>query len=208
MRTPTVLLAAVFLCGCPSISLLGSARTLDKGKTQFAAGLSSSGSVFTRTPMNGQPFNIAPQPELAVRHGVSDRVELGGRLWGTGLQADAKVALLRGPGDVGFDVSVAPSLGVIWAPGENVVPSIPVQAAVLGGYRFGAGEVTLGLRLFDQIVFYEGAVNQFWGGANLGVALKLTDTVRLMPEVAVLVPFRTVVNEVAFQGGLGVLFGG
>ena len=207
MRTPVLLLAASLLCGCPSVSMLGTARTVDKGKTQWALGLATTGTVFTRTPMSGQPFNIGPTVELAARHGLTDRVELGGRLWGSGVQVDGKFALLRAEKERGLDLSLAPSAGVVVSPLGNQVPNIPLQLAVLGGWGFDVVHVTVGMRLMDQIVFYQGPINTFWGGFNLGVALKLSDRIRLVPEIALLVPFRSTVNEVYFQSGLGVLFG-
>ena len=207
MRRPLLLLVASLLCGCPSASLLGTARTMDKGKTQWALELATTGTVFTRTPTSGQPFNIGPTAELGTRHGLTDRVELGGRLWGSGVQVDGKFALLRTPDERGLDLSLAPSAGVVVSPLGNQVPNIPLQLAVLGGWGFDVVYVTVGARLMDQIVFYQGPINTFWGGFNLGVALKLSDRIRLMPEVALMVPFRSNVNEVYFQSGLGVLFG-
>lgn len=202
--------AVLLLTGCPSISLLGHARTLDKGKTRFALGLSGVSDVVTRVTPNTQRglIPVAPQPELALAHGVHDRVELGGRLWTSGLQFDSKFSVLRSAPDRGFDLAIAPSVGVVYVPMQGYVPSIPVQVAVLGGYHAQGTHLVVGPRLLDRIVFYQGAINTFWLGGSVGVSLAVTPFIRLMPELSVLAPVGSTASELLIQGGLGMLLGG
>lgn len=202
--------AVLLLTGCPSISMLGHARTLDQGRTRFALGLSGVSDVVTRVTPNttAGPIPVAPQPELAIAHGVHDRVELGGRLWTSGLQFDAKFSLIRSGPSGGLDLAVAPSVGLVYVPTTGYVPSIPLQVAVLASYSAQGTHFIIGPRLMDRIVFYQGAINTFWLGGSVGVSLKVTPTIRLMPECSVLAPVGSTASELLIQGGLGMLLGG
>jgi hypothetical protein len=199
------------MTGCPSVAVLGSARTLDRGRTQAAVALGVAGGVVTRRPYNdtssSSAATVGPQTTVLVRHGVTDRVELGARLWTSGLQLDGKFAVIRSEAP-GFDLSIAPSLGVIYVPTTGYVPSIPIQLAVLGGFDLGWARPFAGPRVMDRIVFYQGPINTWSLGGSLGISIALGHQLRLVPEVSVLVPLGSTVTEVFLEAGLGMTFGG
>lgn len=211
MRRSLWLPLLLSITGCPSVAVLGSARTLDRGRTQAAVALGAAGGVVTRRPYNDTGNALAPtvgpQATVLVRHGITDRVELGARLWTMGLQLDGKFALLR-PEAPGFDLCLAPSIGVIYVPSTGYVPSIPIQLAVLGGYDFGWARPFVGPRVLDRILFYQGPINTWSLGGSLGVSFAVGRQLRLVPEVSVLVPLGSPVTEVLLEAGVGMTFGG
>jgi hypothetical protein len=197
-----------FTLGCPSVSVLGSARTLDQGKTRYVLGVMGAGDTVLNTPQAQKPpIPVAPQIEFAIHHGVSDRIELGGRVWTSGLQFDSKFSLLRSK-ERGFDLAIAPSLGVIYFPVGSPTPSLPVQVAVLGGYNLDGLHFFLGPRLMDRIVFYAGPINTFYAGGNLGVSIRVSETLRIAPELALMTPLFSTAHDVYVEAGLALLFGG
>ncbi len=209
MRKLLLVAVAAVLAGCPSISVLGSARTLDKGRTRVAVALEGNAFVNPNPGPNrpeGPP--AVPIVEVAVHRGVSDRVELGGRLWTFGLQLDSKFALFKSAPEGGFDLAVMPTVGVAWRPAANAVPNIPVQVAVLAGYNFDGLHLWAGPRLIDQIVFYQGPINTWSAGASAGVSIRMSPSVRLAPELSVVTPIGTTAHDFYGQVGLAVLLGG
>ena len=208
MRSALFLGCALALCACPTVSTLGSARTLDKGRTQVAVGLSSLGSVYVRQPQGGRTPPLAANAEVAVRHGVRDGLELGGRLWGSGLMGEARLGLLRSDGQTGFDLALHASLGVVYFPLEGMIPSGLAQFAVLGGYNVSGTQVFGGVRAMDRLLWYQGPINTLNVGLTVGVSIQLTDTLRLVPELTALAPVASSANDIIVQSGIGVLFGG
>lgn len=207
------------LVGCASVTSLQTARPIGAGKTQFALepgtwGVATGGSESSPATM--------PRLDLSVRHGVSDSVEIGGRLGGGGIELMSKFALSP-PGST-VAVAVAPSVGGIigLVPGSGLA-FLTIQVPLLLGVPFGEGsEFVFGPRLHNVFLGAAGSVgiNILSLGGSAGVSLKVAETFRLFPEIAVVYPVMGAAsalgssststdfdNGVIFQVALGLIFG-
>ena len=79
--------------------------------------------------------------------GLTDRVELGARVWLPGVALEGKVALLRSDSpEEGFDVSLAPSLGwmgIVFSSDtgdDSGLHVVTVSLPLLFGWSLGGGE--------------------------------------------------------------------
>jgi hypothetical protein len=204
-----MLALGVSLTGC-SYSNLGLARTLDKGRVQFAAapgGMANVGNYSGKK--KDTPYG---QLDLAVRYGVTDHTELGLKLWLGGAVVDGKLSLLRSDGNSGIDVAIDPGLGIRLG---NVAPVIGVvQLPVLIGFNFGGNQLVLAPKLVDEISLGSLQMGHtLLVGSSVGYAFKVGNNFRLMPEVTVMYPTLTNssfsgASSVIVQGGVGLLFGG
>ena len=217
-RSLPLVLAAFALAGCPSISTMATARTIPEGTYQYA--VTAGYSVLSEAVVNdeGRPEGVtAPGLELGVRYGLTDRIELGGRIFPVGAEAGAKLQVLRAPTtDRGLDLAVAPSLSVYpWSKGfagwGNL--SIPI------GFNVGGNQLVIAPRgTAFLITSEEGTGKAFLGGGSMAFAVRVAGgRYTVLPEVAVLLPFsRSLPTDVEaqyalegplFQGSIGVLFG-
>ncbi len=228
MKTALALLLSPLWLGCPSFSTLGSARTLNKGARE----------AMVSPAAYGQPKGPAPTIEGALRYGLADRFEVGGRLWLLGGQIESKVGLLR-PDSAreGLNVSLFTSVGYFgllsmpWPAlgyggslggggGSSAsTQALTASAGLLGGYRVGGHEITLGPRVLYAALFRgtESAEVTSVGG-SLGVSVRILEWLRLVPEVSVLYPLRGdfALSEMhpgiaspgapIFRAGIGVTF--
>jgi hypothetical protein len=197
------------LSGCVST---GMARTVDPGKLQ----------VSLSPGIQGNSAFI-PQAELAVRYGVSERVDVGARLFLPGAEVDARFALLRAPSlKSGVDLTLAPSLAYVYPFTTSnrgiVFPSLPL----LVGINLGGSQLVLGPRVgygivLEQTPTYQGDpytpgnfADNFVAGSSLGLAIPIGQVFRIVPEVSVLhrlgSPFGS--TTTALHGGIGLVFGG
>lgn len=222
--TACALAAAAASVGCVSQTGFGSARTMARGESEVQAGLEGNGLV-----ANMGPEAKVPLPWLQLtsgyRRGVTDRVELGGRVSGgaipgfftLGAAFDTKVQIARSEGCCDFAVasSVAyhqTNLG--GSPWHVFALTVPL----LFGARLGKHELVFGPRIMDTVLTAEGqsTLNTFWGGASVGFAANLGRRVHLMPEMVMLynpMGFNGEVHDpdktglTAFQGGVTMRFG-
>lgn len=200
------------LSACPSTSTLKSARTLDEGKLRFA--VAPEFSVFS---LGGTPLK-KPQIEMAARYGLTDDIEIGAKLWLPGMAADVKYALVRSQdGNSGWDISLDPGIGYVGgisgtATGDgSELHVLTFYLPVLFGYNLGGGnQVVLGPKLIDQIWMTaddEGStINLLYAGSSVGFVWKLTDGLRLIPEVSFGIPvLRTLTGVGTDASGSGLL---
>lgn len=226
------------LSGCASFSTFGLARTLNQGAVQgWVAPGGGGGSATTTTPNpNGtsrtQTATLAyPLLEGGVRVGVTDNIELGGKLGFNGITLESKFGLIRSPSmDSGVNLSLAPAVGFIGYGGSSggtsaFLGALSFHLPVLVGIDFGGHELVLGPRLVDQVVFGGGSsssgsgsstINVFYVGGSIGFAIRVSSGVRILPEFAVGIPTvatgdvgpnAKAFNALLFQGGVAFLFG-
>jgi len=209
--------------GCASFTALGPARTIDEGEAQFyLAG------ELMRVKRGGQPLS-SPQVEIGGRYGLTENVELGARIWLPNVAADVKVQLLRSPTpDWGLDLALDPSLGYLGGFSgstedyTDTLHVITLALPLLAGWNLGHGLQALGsVRVVDQVWTGDGdaatTANLVFLGGSLGLVWKITDGVRIVPEVAFASPmvqsladFGTHVGPggTVLQVALGLLLGG
>lgn len=179
----TVVLLGVIGSGC-SFSSLTTASNLPQGEGQFfvAPGYSR----YQRS--QGEPL-WAPQLELGGRYGVTDQVEIGGKVWLPGAQLDVKVGLLEGER---VRMALDPTLGYLGGfegtpEGGDTLHVVTMSVPLLLGWRLGDHELVLGPRVVDQIWTGTGetlTANIVAVGSSVGFAWYLGGGVTLMPEVS------------------------
>lgn len=209
-RVVVLLMAFLALARCPSFSTMGTARTIGRGKSQLLVAAEGMGAV------SGTGVGVLPQLEIAGRYGLTDDVELGAKGWYLGAAIDAKVQLLRSPNpESGLDLAIDPTLG--WSAPNKLTVGVPL---LLGVNVPGGHQLVIGPRLVDELWFDPAlpasrAANTLLAGTSLGFAWKISDRVRIMPELSFLYPLAAPPGVstyagagVAYQGGFGILIDG
>lgn len=229
MARPMTLLAALaMLTACPSFTTMGTARTLpaQRGQLYLAPGYTVLTS-FQRDSNSHEPLSIGlPNVEVGGRYGLTDDLELGGKVWFYGAELDGKIALVRSPHlDEGINVALAPGIShmrfTAGGSGSTAASYTWIHLPLLIGLAMPDGsELTLGPRVSDMILSSgSGTQNAVWIGGSLGYAARLGSGMRLLPEVTLAYPVAgsSVSTATALdlrpkgtvvQVGLGLLFGG
>lgn len=191
---------ALGLTGCASLSSVQSADTLGAGRVQVALEPKVQAAGRLR-PARGAAY---PHLDVAVRWGVTERVDVGFRVGQSLLELQAKL-LLTTPGAPGPLVSVAPSVGGFLLVGDGWAgPALTLAVPLLVGLPVGGGELVLGPRLQQWLAV--GPQGPAWlagPGLSLGYLARLTPELALLPEVAVVAPLVLFGPlPVGFEGGL------
>ncbi len=135
-----------------------------------------------------------------MRYGLTDRVELGAKIWVLGAMADAKVQILRAPEDkLGIDVAVVPGLGYAGfalATGGSTATShtLSLYLPLIVGLNLpGGSELYVSPRVVEQVMFTGGAVagppaDFIYLGGSIGFSWKVARALRLVPEISAALP--------------------
>jgi hypothetical protein len=190
MRQALALMGALVVggSGCSMIGVSQSAKTAGDDAVQVGlepgawGGAGEGGSAFF------PGFNVA------LRYGISDRVDIGGRL-GAGMpQITAKV-MFTDPTVDGLQMSIAPMFGLFYmAAGGAGAGYVDVNVPVLIGLPAGKSEVVLGPRVHVQSVL--GAAGGSSAGAgflsagtSIGYAAQIGEHFKIITEVTGEYPF-------------------
>ncbi|MCB9761333.1 MAG: hypothetical protein H6739_15935 [Alphaproteobacteria bacterium] len=208
------MIALALLAGCVSLGGLGTARTMDAGETDVYAG-SEWGWVDSR------PFATPLlRSDLGARHGLSDRVEVGGNvgffpvyLRTVHTSAYGKLAVLR-PEDPrgGLNLSVAfsgawdmaESGGIL---GQSLTAQVPLMIGVQRREHLGW---ELSPRVAAIHLRSKGAapITKLMVGTGVGVAIRWTHWT-LLPQLGVMWstnPADQTGGMWVWQGAMGVYF--
>jgi hypothetical protein len=212
-------LTALGLAGCPSISTMGTARTIPEGTYQYYAGLGYGALQDFSVDDQARPESVGvPNLELGARYGVSDRVEVGGKLFPVGAEVGAKVQVMRSASlERGFDLAIAPAVSIYpWSKGVFGWAHLAIPV----GFNVGGGnQLVLAPRISElMMTSKEGNGNVTWGGGSMGLAFRVgRGGLRIMPEVSAIIPLskklptdveaKFALKGPVFQGGIGFLFG-
>jgi hypothetical protein len=208
------------LSGCVSLSSVQPADTLGRGRLQVGLEPGLSGLAEARTPLLPQPV-----ADVSLRYGAFERLDLGARLGQAGLELSTKVLLT--PRRWPVLVSLAPAVN-----GSLIISGTPPAVAgqvfsgalpVLIGVRLSSHQLVLGVRAQALAVVPSDAtqpsLRALLVGGSVGVALRVSRAVAVMPELAVMpavlktAPFPLGVPGVTSGDGgplqlrLGVLLG-
>lgn len=216
-------LLSLLLTGCATVGNFQAPETAGKGRLEFGVepsyyqrslGVDSDVVVPSVTSskkviIDGQDLNDAlgleqgvPNLSGSLRYGIADRVDVGLR-WGTnGLDVLGKVQLT--PRDEErIVVSVLPSMGGIIVPTQKgTIGMLDTQLAVLVGMQTGGrGEIVFGPKV--QTWQAQGSADgvDVTGsyvavGGTAGYALRLSPSLRLLPEVALAAPLTWKIHAV------------
>jgi hypothetical protein len=199
------------------------AHTLGKGRTQVGVELSE------QALAGKDSLTAYPMMGVSVRHGIVDRVDLGGRVGPAGLELSTKFQLSPPPPST--VISVAPHIGAYaWDPGGVAIRSYNFGLPVLVGISLPhEHQLVLGPKLHEMLFSVSagsaaGSVNTSYVGGTVGVAWKMPTTqtaIRIVTEIGALYPLLIYAdrsdgvggvawggNKVTFQGNLGFLVGG
>lgn len=218
---------AVALTGCPSLSTMQTPRTVPLGQVRFGLGLEAVGiKTASRTDSNGNTQAATsvtlPQFEFSARYGLTDNLDIGGKLYLIGAELGLKYQFARG----GLDMALAPAASYISlsssssdSSGNSSSSSVSVaylHLPLLLGFNVN-DKVTLsfGPKLLYAIV--SGTVSStsdtasattsgLWLGGYVSVPLKVGQAFWIAPEINVYRPLKE--DVFIYQGGLALLFGG
>ena len=135
MKRLCLAIAALALgTACSTLSTIHGARTLEPGQVEVG--------FATSLQRGGNPITIGtiplPQPELALRFGLRDNMDLGWRLYPVGAQVDLRYRFYH---QDNLHVAFDPALGALWVPlyggtlgGQG---SVTVRAPVIAEYEIG-----------------------------------------------------------------------
>lgn len=225
-RIAVVAVMGLLATGCVSISHVQTADTLGKGRFQFAMEPGLAGAaVFA-----GDNSGVVPYPhvDLAMRYGVTDRVDLGVRFGSSLVELQSKF-LLTSPENPDKAISVAPSVMTVFLGSDeedadnsrytNLALPVLIGFKTDGGSELVVGPRAILTRVSSQTDGVSSSANLISIGGSVGYALRVANGFRVMPEVGVSYPVVGSVNDgsdskaiAGFTGGmvqfkLGLLFG-
>lgn len=229
------LLVSVHAFGCISLGTLQRANTAGKGNVQFGLEPVAFGTVVptkpAATPSNSTAAtnvsSVVPSLGGSVRYGVTDTIDIGGRLSFAGLEITTKFQLVAPTSEGGVFVSIAPGIGGIGLGAGNASFGIfNVEVPVLIGIPMGPHQLVLAPKVQELVVFATSGADATGGGitfigATVGAAFKLGDGFNIIPEFGLSYPVfgaagngttssSTVFSSGNFfyQVGVGFVFGG
>jgi len=186
------LAAALVLTGCASLNAAQTANTMGRGGLQL--GLEPAVEGFSSSV--GQGTSIAPRVDLAVRYGITDTVDIGGKVGSSLFEFNAKFQFTD-PKDKSLVVSLAPSVGgFVFGSSGDTVGAFTIKVPLLIGFGIGGegNQLVLGPNIQNILVEEgnsdgtSGVVDLFGLGISVGYVFKVGDGFRLMPEAGILVP--------------------
>ena len=209
-----LVLAVALACGgCPSFSTLQTPRTVPEGELRFAALAGGAGALSDEEG----PGPRSAQFELSVRYGLSDRIDVGVKLYSLGIEAGVKWLMLRGPIDIAiapaisyasFDDQMGTSFNAFYAHlplmfGWNISDRVTLSFGpkLMFGYQFRSGAVVR-----DDLLLIDGML----AGIYVSVPIRIGPAFWIAPEVNA---YTNVTNGAVgditiYQGGLAFMFGG
>lgn len=168
------------LLACATVGTLQTADPLGKGN--YEVGVEPAAVI-----LGGGDTSIPlPAFDVALRAGVSDRVDVSGSLGFSGLGAGAKILLTDPDSDLVY-VAVAPS-ATVFALGVTLYQ---FELPVLVGVPFGEHQLVVAPKLYDYFgstAAGEANANMLAVGASAGFSFRVGEKVRVMPEYALVVP--------------------
>jgi hypothetical protein len=216
-------IVSLALTGCPSLSTMQTPRTVPQGQVRFGLGFEAVGiktsartdsSTGTTTPSQSVTF---PQFELTLRYGVTDNLDIGGKLYLIGAEAGFKYQFLRGP----LDVAIAPaasyiSIGSSSGDSSSSISATYLHLPVLFGLNINENvAISFGPKFLYTIASVtagdtsdraSAATSGLWVGGYVSLPLKVGHAFWVAPEINVYRPLKE--DVLLYQGGLALLFGG
>ncbi len=214
LRSVAPWLLPLLASGCASLYAAQTANTLGKGGLQVGV----EPAVEYLGGYDGGGSRYLPRIDMAVRYGATDNIDVGGKVGGSFLELNAKFQLTD-PANTGVVLSLAPSVGGLGlSAGGNSLGAFSFKLPLLIGFGFGDGnQVVFGPNVQD-LVLYAGTngtstdvQNEVGVGASVGVAFRVSNSLRLMPAFGGMVPLVNAVDVLYpagfyWQVGLTILW--
>jgi hypothetical protein len=208
--------AALCLGGCTAMSTVKTAATVPRGQTQVVTAVEGNGGAPVELPVKP----LLPELVVGVRRGLTERVELGGklttlplgrRLTTAGLEAEVKVQLRRRP-DSHLEIALGLAGGFRWISSSGAAMQVSyLSLPLLLGWNVGRHQIVLtpeaGLQLWTSA-----GSSEVWApltGLTLGFVWRLGERFTLVPEAGA---YRTKMaiehsrGTVMVHLGVGMLF--
>lgn len=175
---------ALATTGCPSLGLHQGTEPVANGKYQLGA--SVGGALFYDVPQ--QVRTPAPSVEVSLRRGVSENADVQLKLYTLGLDVGAKYRVLRGD----WSMAVLPMLGASRF-GDTTTTSSSLfvwgHLPLLIGRRVSpTAQINFGPRMLYGYFFPAagGSAHGLSVGGFFNIEMRMTERVRLVPEVSLL----------------------
>ncbi len=216
VRGPWLLLVvglAAVCGGCPSFSTLQTPRTVPEGELRFGALAGGAGALSDE----GGAGPRSAQFELSARYGLSERVDVGVKLYALGIEASLKWWMVRGPLDLAiapavsyasFDDQMGTQFNAFYAHlplllGWNVSDRVTLSFGpkLMFGYQFRSGDVVR-----DDLLLIDGLLV----GAYVSVPIRIGRSFWIAPEINAYanVTNGAIGDQTIYQGGIAFMFGG
>jgi hypothetical protein len=209
-----IVLATILWTGCASFSTHLTPRPTTKGKTELDAHVN----VYAYTADDGDR-RVFPNVELGLRYGLSDTVDIGGKVNAGTVELNSRIALILTDS---FDLGIVPSAGIVAfdaSSGHRQAGIVTFGAPILAGVHVGSTTtLLLGAKIIAAIstieVEEDGRTTNsgelvFYPGGVVGFELMLTDNFALFPELNFHFPYLSDYKKFArpvWQGGLAFQF--
>jgi hypothetical protein len=216
MRGPCLLALLGLSAACTAMSTVKTATTVPAGETRVFAAVEANGGA----PMELPVKPLLPELVVGVRHGVSGRVELGGKLTTlplgrrvtTGaLEGQVKVQLRRRP-DSPLEIALGPAAGFRWIGSSGASMQVSyLTLPLLLGWNLGRHQLVLAPEAGLQLWTSAGS-SEVWApvaGLSLGFVWRIGQRFALVPEATA---YRSTVALDYSRGtlmlhlGVGMLF--
>jgi hypothetical protein len=213
-----LLVAAALLAGggCTAMSTIKTATTVPAGQTQYIGAVEANGGAPLELPVKP----LLPELAFGVRRGLTDRVEVGGKVTslpagrrGTtaGFEGEVKVQLRRVPWSR-IELALGPAAGFRWISAAGAAMQVTYATVpFLMGIDVGRHQIVVAPEAGLQLWTSAGS-NEVWApmfGLSLGFVWRLGKRFALVPEAAA---YRTDVKidysrgSQMFHLGIGFLY--
>jgi hypothetical protein len=215
-RAALLMVLALVGGACTAMSTIKTATTVPAGQNQVIGALEANGGAPLELPVKP----LLPELAVGLRHGLTDKVEVGGKLTTCpagrltttlGVEGEVKVQLRRVPG-ARLEVALGPAAGFRWisAAGASMQVSY-LTLPLLLGVDVGRHQIVVAPEAGVQLWTSAGA-NAVWApmvGLSLGFVWRIGQRFALVPEAAA---YRTDVKidysrgSQMFHLGIGFLY--
>jgi hypothetical protein len=190
-RAPALLVLGALAGGCTAMSTIKTATTVPRGQNQYIFALEGNGGA----PMEFPVKPLLPELVAGVRRGLTERVEIGGKLTSlpagrfvttAGLEGEVKVQLRR-QADSRLELAIGPAAGFRYISSSGASMQVTYATVpLLCGIDVGRHQIVVAPELGLQLWTSAGST-PIWApmtGLSLGFVWRLGQRFALVPEVA------------------------
>jgi hypothetical protein len=211
-----VVVASLAGGGCTAMSTIKTATTVPAGQTQVIGAIEANGGAPLELPVKP----LLPELAVGLRRGMTDRLEVGGKLTTlplgrrvttAGVEGEVKVQLRNVPWSR-YKLALGPAAGFRWISSSGAAMQVTyLTLPFLTGIDVGRHQIVVSHEVGVQLWTGAGA-NEVWApmlGLSLGFVWRINRHFALVPEVAayrstVTIDYRE--GSQMFHVGIGCLY--